>query len=375
MAKQWIEELGSVEKAAARIAPAIRAALHADFVCFSAMPDLDAASFASACRNGGLTGEFLEGADLEAIYAQLPKLAQDVQTIGVGGLGCFAPKQATPAASRDQRLCGKVAIVTGSAQGFGDGIARELAARGACVVIADLNDALAQKNADELNATYGASVAIAVKADVTNEASVEALIEQTVLAFGGLDLFVSNAGIVRAGSLEEMSLADFELVTKINYTAFFICTKYASRVMKLQHRFDPERYADIVQINSKSGLDGSNKNFAYAGSKFGGIGLVQSFAKELVEHNVKVNAICPGNYYEGPLWSDPDKGLFVQYLNAGKIPGAKTVADVRESYVSKVPMRKGCSPLDVARAICYCVEQENETGQAIPVTGGQIMLA
>ncbi|MDW7658398.1 MAG: hypothetical protein SCM11_14615, partial [Bacillota bacterium] len=78
--------------------------------------------------------------------------------------------------------------------------------------------------------------------------------------------------------------------------------------------------------------------------------------------------------YEGPLWSDPEKGLFVQYLKAGKAPGARTVEDVYRFYIDKVPMRRGCSPLDVTRAILYCVEQAYETGQAIPVTGGQNML-
>jgi len=144
--------------------------------------------------------------------------------------------------------------------------------------------------------------------------------------------------------------------------------------MKRQRAAQPERTFDIIEVNSKSGLEGSNKNFAYAGSKFGGIGLVQSFAKELVGDGIKVNAICPGNFFEGPLWSDPDKGLFVQYLNTGKVPGAKTLAEVKTFYESKVPMGRGCSPLDVARAILYCVEQEYETGQAIPVTGGQNML-
>ena len=131
---------------------------------------------------------------------------------------------------------------------------------------------------------------------------------------------------------------------------------------------------DVIQINSKSGLSGSNKNFAYAGAKFGGIGLTQSFALELVPWNIKVNSICPGNFYDGPLWSDPEKGLFVQYLNAGKVPGAKTVQDVKDYYLSKSPIHRGCTPEDVAKALFYCVEQTFETGQAIPVTGGQTML-
>ena len=132
--------------------------------------------------------------------------------------------------------------------------------------------------------------------------------------------------------------------------------------------------SDIIQINSKSGLAGSNRNFAYAGAKFGGIGLVQSFALELVGEGIKVNAVCPGNFFEGPLWADAEKGLFVQYLNAGKVKGAKTVEDVKRYYESRVPMNRGCRVPDVARAILYIMEQEYETGQAVPVTGGQEML-
>lgn len=272
------------------------------------------------------------------------------------------------------RIEEKIVVVTGAAQGFGQGIADSLLEHGCNLVIADLNDALASRNSAAACAKYGRGKAVAVKVDVSNEESVHELLTQTALEYGGIDLFVSNAGIARSGNIEQTTKQSLEFHIAVNYTGFFLCSKYASRLMKIQYQYDPSYYADIVQINSKSGLEGSNKNFAYAGSKFGGIGLVQSFALELVEYNIKVNAVCPGNYLDGPLWSDPEKGLFVQYLNSGKVPGAKTVDDVRRHYESKVPMSRGCLPSDVAAAVIYCTEQKYETGQAIPVSGGQVML-
>jgi len=277
-------------------------------------------------------------------------------------------------AADSKRLSSKIAIVTGSAQGFGKGIAEEMAKVGCYLIIADLNYDGAAATAASINETVGDEVAIPFKADVTSEESTEKMVNCAVLNFGGLDIYVNNAGVSKSGSLEEMDLKFFEFMTKLNYTAYYIGTKYATRVMKLQHAIAPDYYADVIEINSKSGLKGSLKNFTYAGSKFGGIGLTQSFALELAEYKIKVNAVCPGNYLDGPAWSDPVKGLFVDFLKAGKVPGAKTVEDVRKAYEAKVPLKRGCFPLDVARAIFYCVEQIYETGQAIPVSGGQEML-
>jgi NAD(P)-dependent dehydrogenase (short-subunit alcohol dehydrogenase family) len=277
-------------------------------------------------------------------------------------------------APRSGRLAGRSVLITGSAQGFGRGIAAELLAQGACVLIADVNAALGRVVADQMCREAGEGVAVFCEADVTSEESMRRCVAEAVRAFGGVDLFVSNAGILKAGSIEEMDVKSFDLVTAVNYRGYFLGVKAVAPVMQAQHRLHAGHVMDIIQINSKSGLEGSNRNFAYAGGKFGGIGLTASFALELVEHGIKVNAICPGNYFDGPLWSDPEKGLFAQYLRAGKVPGARTVEDVRKFYTDKVPMRRGCTPTDVAKAILYLHEQEYETGQALPVTGGQVML-
>jgi NAD(P)-dependent dehydrogenase (short-subunit alcohol dehydrogenase family)/rhamnose utilization protein RhaD (predicted bifunctional aldolase and dehydrogenase) len=272
------------------------------------------------------------------------------------------------------RLQNRVCVVTGGAQGFGLGIAQGLAAHGGIIVVADLNLAGAEQAAAALNAAHGADRALAVAVNIADEESVAAMVREIVRQCGGIDLFVANAGVLKAGSVKTMTKAEWDFVTTVNYTGYFLCVKHAAAVMGAQFVDGQGPWTDIVQVNSKSGLEGSNKNGAYAGSKFGTIGLTQSFAKELIEDHIKVNSVCPGNYFDGPLWSDPQKGLFVQYLNTGKVPGAKTIAEVRRSYEAKVPMGRGCLPEDVVRAILYCVEQEYETGQAIPVTGGQVML-
>ncbi len=271
-------------------------------------------------------------------------------------------------------LAGRIALITGAAQGFGKGLAEHLAADGACVMVADINEETGQRTVQELTDKTGNPGIAFVRTDVTGSASVENMVRETVLAFGGLDLFISNAGVLKAGGLDGLEERDFDFVTNVNYKGFYLGVKYASKVMRTQHAHRADHFMDIIQINSKSGLQGSNRNFAYAGSKFGSIGLVQSFALELVTENIKVNAVCPGNFFDGPLWSDPENGLFVQYLRAGKVAGAKSIADVRRHYESLVPMGRGTTVEDVYKAVRYLIDQEYETGQALPVTGGQVML-
>ncbi len=124
----------------------------------------------------------------------------------------------------------------------------------------------------------------------------------------------------------------------------------------------------IVQINSKSGKKGSYKNSAYAASKFGGIGLTQSIALELAEFGVRVNAVCPGNLLDSPLWVD---SLYAQYAQRLGI----SEAEVRQRYIDQVPMKRGCTYADVTNVVVFLASDQSSymTGQAINVTGGQEM--
>jgi rhamnose utilization protein RhaD (predicted bifunctional aldolase and dehydrogenase)/NAD(P)-dependent dehydrogenase (short-subunit alcohol dehydrogenase family) len=273
------------------------------------------------------------------------------------------------------RVAGRVALVTGAAQGFGLALASGLVASGAHVVLADVNAEGAASEAAALERQFGPGRATAVAMNVTDEQSVADGVHAVIRRYGGLDILVSNAGVLRAGGVTTQPVADFDLVTRVNYRGYFLCVRSAAPVMACQHAARPGWWSDVIEINSKSGLTGSSRNSAYAGSKFGGIGLTQSFALELVGDGIKVNAICPGNFLDGPLWADPANGLFVQYLREGKVPGATSVDDVRRFYEAKVPMGRGCTPDDVLEALHYLVAQQYETGQALPVTGGQVMLS
>lgn len=363
------------------LAPSLRAVLAQDGV----LPLVSGVSAASS-GSGEVAGE--ERGDVLVLPEECSSGAGAVETAlaavrqYLAGMGALPLRIVLPGVAEMRveysqasgRMAGKVVVVTGAAQGFGFGIAEGMARLGSHVAVADINGPAAEEAASRISAQCPDSRVIPVTMNVADPGSTQAAIESVVRAFGGVDVYVSNAGVVRAAGVVDQELSDFDAVTAVNYRGYFIGVKAVTPVMSAQHAANPELWFDIVEVNSKSGLAGSRRNFAYAGSKFGGIGLTQSFALELADSGIKVNAVCPGNFLDGPLWQDPENGLLVQYLRAGKVPGARTVEDVLESYRSKVPIGRGCRPDDVLRAICYAVEQQYETGQAIPVTGGQTML-
>ncbi|MBZ0289151.1 MAG: sorbitol-6-phosphate dehydrogenase, partial [Anaerolineae bacterium] len=194
------------------------------------------------------------------------------------------------------------------------------------------------------------------------EAQVSDMIDRAVSEFGRLDLLVANAGVLIAGATDEFPLEKWQTVINVNLVGYFLCAKHAVRVMKEQ------RSGAIVQINSKSGKKGSFKNSAYAASKFGGIGFTQSLALEMAEYGVRVNALCPGNLLDSPLWVN---SLYKQYAQRWGI----TEEQVRQKYIDEVPMKRGCTYDDVCNVLVFLASNQSSymTGQAINVTGGQEM--
>jgi sorbitol-6-phosphate 2-dehydrogenase len=266
------------------------------------------------------------------------------------------------------QLKNKIAIITGGAQGLGQAVSERLAREGCQVVIADVNEKGVTETADAIAKATGQRV-VGVKVDVTQEADVKALFDRAVQEFGRVDIVVANAAILIAEPIADADAEKWRAVMNVNLFGYFLVTKYACRVMK------PQRSGSIININSKSGKKGSAANSAYAASKFGGIGHTQSVALEMAPFNIRCNAICPGNLLESPLWTHPEKGLFVQYLRAGKVPGAKNIEDVRQAYTNQVPMKRGCSYDDIGNAVVFLASDQSTyiTGIALSVTGGQEM--
>jgi sorbitol-6-phosphate 2-dehydrogenase len=266
------------------------------------------------------------------------------------------------------QLENKIAVITGGAQGLGEALVECLAAEGCHIAIGDMNEEGAASVAERVAKESGREV-LSCKVDVSKEADVEALFKMATDAWGRVDVAVANAAILIAESITTADAEKWRAVMNVNLFGNFLTLKHACRIMKEQGS------GSIVQINSKTGKKGSASNSAYAAAKFGGIGLVQSVALEMAPFGVRCNAVCPGNFLDGPLWMDPERGLFKQYFDAGKVPGAKSMEDVRTHYVNQVPLRRGCEYEDVANMVVYLATDLSSymTGQALNVTGGQEM--
>jgi rhamnulose-1-phosphate aldolase/alcohol dehydrogenase len=252
----------------------------------------------------------------------------------------------------------RIALVTGAASGIGKAIATRLAAEGACVVIADLNLENAEKVAEELG---GPDVAIGVQADVTNEAQVAAAIDAAVLAFGGVDLVVNNAGLSISKPLLETTEKDWDLQHNVMAKGSFLVAKAAAKVMIAQGLG-----GDIIYISSKNSVFAGPNNIAYSATKADQAHQVRLLAAELGEHGIRVNGINPDGVVRG-------SGIF-----AGGW-GAKRAAvygvdeeKLGEYYAQRTLLKREVLPEHVANAAAVLTSNElsHTTGLHIPVDAG-----
>lgn len=258
------------------------------------------------------------------------------------------------------RLENRKAVVTGAAQGIGQALAERLASEGADVVILDINKDAAEKTAAAIAQASGRKVT-AAGVDVTDEDSVSRAMDEAAKSLGGLDLLVNNAGVLKSHYITEFPKKDWDFVLNVNLTGAFLCVKHAAR-----HMIEGKK-GSMVVISSRSGKRGGLWNHAYCASKYGVIGLIQCVALDLAPLGIRINAICPGNALDTPLWKD----LAVQYAKKYD----ETPEQVLERYRKRVPLGRGCDVKDIANLMSFLASDESSymTGQAINLTGGEIM--
>jgi len=252
----------------------------------------------------------------------------------------------------------RVAFVTGAASGIGKAIATRLAAEGACVVIADLDLAKAQEAAAELGST---DVAVGVQIDVSSADAVQAAINEAVLAFGGIDLIVNNAGLSLSKPLLETTEKDWDLQHDVMAKGSFLVSQAAARAMIAQ-----EMGGDILYIASKNSVFAGPNNIAYSATKADQAHQVRLLAVELGEHGIKVNGINPDGVVRG-------SGIFAGGWGANR---AKTYGieedDLGKFYAQRTILKREVLPEHVANAAVVLTgpDMTHTTGLHVPVDAG-----
>lgn len=252
----------------------------------------------------------------------------------------------------------RIALVTGAASGIGKAIATRLAAEGACVVIADLNLEAAEQVAAELG---GSDVAIGVRADVTDAAQVAAAIDATVLAFGGIDLVVNNAGLSISKPLLETTEKDWDLQHDVMAKGSFLVAKAAAKAMIAQ-----EMGGDILYISSKNSVFAGPNNIAYSAVKADQAHQVRLLAAELGEHGIKVNGINPDGVVRG-------SGIFAGGWGAKRAAVYGVPEDeLGKFYAQRTLLKREVLPENVANAAAVLTSSDlsHTTGLHIPVDAG-----
>ncbi|MCK4590995.1 MAG: SDR family oxidoreductase [Candidatus Latescibacteria bacterium] len=243
-----------------------------------------------------------------------------------------------------EKLLGRVAIVTGAAQGIGREIAETLARAGVNVVVSDINGEKAQSVADNISA-------LGLKTDVTNEEDVENMVRNTIKRYGTVDILVNNAGILRPTRIDKITKKEWELVLDVNLNGTFLCTKAVLKIMK------EKRFGRIINMSSSAGRSVSTLGGAhYTAAKAAVLGFTRAVAKEVASYGITANAICPGLIDTERVRSD---------CSPEKI----------KAYENSFPISRLGTPEEVADIVLFLVADASYiTGAAIDINGGDLMI-
>ncbi|GAA1810685.1 bifunctional aldolase/short-chain dehydrogenase [Nesterenkonia flava] len=259
---------------------------------------------------------------------------------------------------KPKELATRIALVTGAASGIGKAIAKRLAAEGAVVAIADLNLEKAQETAAEIG---GPDKAIGVAVDVSSEEAVQQAVNETLLAFGGLDIVVNNAGLSLSKSLLETTEKDWDLQHNVMAKGSFLVSKTAAKVL-----IEQGLGGDIIYISSKNSVFAGPNNIAYSATKADQAHQVRLLAAELGEHQVRVNGINPDGVVQG-------SGIFASGWGANR---AKTYGieekDLGKFYAQRTILKREVLPENVANAAFALLSSDmsHTTGLHVPVDAG-----
>lgn len=244
----------------------------------------------------------------------------------------------------------RVAVITGSGQGIGEGIALELASQGAKVVINDINLEKINNVVNAINEEYGAGTAIGIQADITKTEEAKHLIDEAVNQLGRIDILVNNAGIARDKTIRGLSVEDWDKVLDTNLKATFLTCQAAS------HHMIKQEFGRIINISSRAWL-GFKGQSNYAASKGGVVSLSRTLALELAKYQITVNAICPGIIHT-PLFDSNSQ-------------------EVKDNLIKLQPTRSIGKPKDIGYSVAFLASDESSyiTGQTLFVCGGKSLFS